>query len=42
MGVDIIIDDTRVVKAFPLLQFTDRRFRPVHDLTLVVEFGGMT
>jgi len=36
----IIIGDTGVGKSCLLLQFTDKRFRPVHDLTIGVEFGA--
>lgn len=36
----IIIGDTGVGKSCILLQFTDRRFQPVHDLTIGVEFGA--
>ena len=36
---DIIIGDTGVGKSCLLLQFTDKRFQPVHDLTIGVEFG---
>ncbi|KAI3881865.1 hypothetical protein MKX03_036426 [Papaver bracteatum] len=35
----IIIGDTGVGKSCFLLQFTDKRFQPVHDLTIGVEFG---
>lgn len=35
----IIIGDTGVGKSCLLLQFTDMRFRPVHDITIGVEFG---
>eukprot|EP01080_Neovahlkampfia_damariscottae_P008960 gene8960-909_t len=35
----IIIGDTGVGKSCLLLQFTDKRFQPVHDLTIGVEFG---
>jgi len=31
---------TGVGKSCLLLQFTDRRFQPVHDLTIGVEFGA--
>ncbi|OEL35109.1 hypothetical protein BAE44_0003873 [Dichanthelium oligosanthes] len=30
----------RVGKSCLLLQFTDKRFQPVHDLTIGVEFGA--
>jgi Ras-related protein Rab-2A len=36
----IIIGDTNVGKSCLLLQFTDKRFRPDHDLTIGVEFGA--
>ncbi|KAH8739595.1 Rab2 GTPase [Cryptosporidium ryanae] len=36
----IIIGDTAVGKSCLLLQFTDRRFRVDHDLTIGVEFGA--
>ncbi|VFV20898.1 ras-related protein rab-2b isoform 1 [Lynx pardinus] len=38
----IIIGDTGVGKSCLLLQFTDKRFQPVHDLTILkgVEFGA--
>lgn len=36
----IIIGDTGVGKSCMLLQFTDKRFQPVHDLTIGVEFGA--
>ena len=32
--------DTGVGKSCLLLQFSDRRFQPVHDLTIGVEFGA--
>lgn len=32
--------DTGVGKSCLLLQFTDRRFQPIHDLTIGVEFGA--
>ena len=35
----IIIGDTGVGKSCLLLQFTDKRFQPLHDLTIGVEFG---
>ncbi len=38
----IVIGDTGVGKSCLLLQFTDKRFRPVHDLTIGVEFGTHT
>jgi Ras-related protein Rab-2A len=38
----IIIGDSAVGKSCLLLQFTDRRFQPVHDLTIGVEFGART
>merc|ERR1712012_692706 len=36
----IIIGDTGVGKSCLLLRFTDKRFQPVHDLTIGVEFGA--
>jgi Ras-related protein Rab-2A len=36
----IIVGDTGVGKSCALLQFTDERFQPVHDLTIGVEFGA--
>nr|CAH8873550.1 unnamed protein product [Trichobilharzia regenti] len=36
----IIIGDTAVGKSCLLLQFTDKRFQPVYDLTIGVEFGA--
>jgi len=36
----IIIGDTGVGKSCLLLQFTDKRFQPVHDMTIGVEFGA--
>ena len=36
----IIIGDSGVGKSCLLLQFTDKRFQPIHDLTIGVEFGG--
>jgi Ras-related protein Rab-2A len=36
----IVIGDTAVGKSCLLLQFTDKRFRPDHDLTIGVEFGA--
>uniref|UniRef100_A0A8C0HB92 Uncharacterized protein n=1 Tax=Chelonoidis abingdonii TaxID=106734 RepID=A0A8C0HB92_CHEAB len=36
----IIIGDTGVRKSCLLLQFTDKRFQPIHDLTIAVEFGA--
>ncbi|XP_058202421.1 ras-related protein RABB1c-like isoform X1 [Rhododendron vialii] len=36
----IIIGDTGVGKSCLLLQFTDKRFQPVHDLTIGVELGA--
>uniref|UniRef100_A0A8C9B3G1 Ras-related protein Rab-2A n=1 Tax=Phocoena sinus TaxID=42100 RepID=A0A8C9B3G1_PHOSS len=36
----IIISDTGVGKSCLLLQFTDKRFQPVYDLTIGVEFGA--
>ena len=36
----IIVGDEGVGKTCLLLQFTDKRFQPVHDLTIGVEFGA--
>jgi Ras-related protein Rab-2A len=36
----IIIGDTSVGKSCLLLQFTDKRFRAQHDLTIGVDFGS--
>lgn len=38
----IIIGDTAVGKSCILLQFTDKRFQPTHELTIGVEFGSRT
>lgn len=38
----IIVGDTGVGKSCLLLQFTDKRFQPIHDLTIGVEFGSRT
>lgn len=38
----IVIGDSGVGKSCALLQFTDRRFQPDHDLTIGVEFGAKT
>eukprot|EP00179_Madagascaria_erythrocladioides_P013096 CAMPEP_0198370788 /NCGR_PEP_ID=MMETSP1450-20131203/156895_1 /TAXON_ID=753684 ORGANISM="Madagascaria erythrocladiodes, Strain CCMP3234" /NCGR_SAMPLE_ID=MMETSP1450 /ASSEMBLY_ACC=CAM_ASM_001115 /LENGTH=243 /DNA_ID=CAMNT_0044078333 /DNA_START=94 /DNA_END=825 /DNA_ORIENTATION=+ len=38
----IIVGDSAVGKSCILLQFTDTRFQPVHDLTIGVEFGSRT
>ncbi len=35
-----VVGDTGVGKSCLLLQFTDKRFQPVHDLTIGVEFGA--
>nr|XP_027227985.1 ras-related protein Rab-2A-like [Penaeus vannamei] len=35
-----ILFSTGVGKSCLLLQFTDKRFQPVHDLTIGVEFGA--
>jgi len=35
----IIVGDAGVGKSCLLLQFTDKRFRPEHDMTIGVEFG---
>ncbi|XP_026686878.1 ras-related protein Rab-2A-like [Diaphorina citri] len=36
----IIIGDTGVGKSCLLLQFTDKRFQPVHDLTIGKSLGS--
>ncbi|CAA7027346.1 unnamed protein product [Microthlaspi erraticum] len=36
----IVIGDTGVGKSCLLLQFTDKRFQPVHNLTIGAEFGA--
>ena len=36
----IIIGDTSVGKSCLLMQFTDKRFRAEHDLTIGVDFGS--
>lgn len=36
----VIIGDSGCGKSALLLQFTDKRFQPVHDLTIGVEFGS--
>ena len=38
----IIVGDSSVGKSCLLLQFTDRRFKAAHDLTIGVEFGART
>lgn len=38
----IIVGDSSVGKSCLLLQFTDRRFKEAHDLTIGVEFGSRT
>ncbi|KAH3764934.1 RAB GTPase protein B1C [Pelomyxa schiedti] len=38
----IVVGDTAVGKSCLLLQFADRRFQPVHELTIGVEFGSRT
>jgi Ras-related protein Rab-2A len=38
----IIVGDTAVGKSCLLMQFTDKRFQPQHDLTIGVEFGSRT
>jgi Ras-related protein Rab-2A len=42
INIDIIISAiyVGVGKSCMLLQFTDKRFQPVHDLTIGVEFGA--
>jgi len=36
----IIVGDSGVGKSCLLLQFTDKRFHPIHELTIGVEFGS--
>ena len=36
----VVIGDTGVGKSCLLLQFVDRRFSAVHDLTIGVDFGS--
>jgi Ras-related protein Rab-2A len=36
----IIVGDSSVGKSCLLLQFTDKRFKLAHDLTIGVEFGS--
>jgi len=38
----IIVGDTATGKSCLLLQFTDKRFQPLQDLTIGVEFGSRT
>ena len=38
----IIVGDSSVGKSCLLLQFTDKRFKSTHDLTIGVEFGSRT
>eukprot|EP01125_Pyxidicula_operculata_P000121 TRINITY_DN1017_c0_g1_i1.p1 TRINITY_DN1017_c0_g1~~TRINITY_DN1017_c0_g1_i1.p1 ORF type:complete len:206 (-),score=30.48 TRINITY_DN1017_c0_g1_i1:89-706(-) len=38
----IIVGDTAVGKSCLLLQFTDKKWQPQHDLTIGVEFGSRT
>ena len=38
----IIVGDSSVGKSCILLQFTDKRFKSTHDLTIGVEFGSRT
>lgn len=38
----IIVGDSAVGKSCLLLQFTDKRFKSTHDLTIGVEFGSRT
>jgi Ras family len=38
--IAIALCDTGVGKSCLLLQFTDKRFQPLHDLTIGVEFGA--
>ena len=36
----VVLGSGGVGKSCLLLQFTDKRFQPVHDLTIGVEFGA--
>ncbi|KAJ5066241.1 ras-related protein rab-2-a [Anaeramoeba ignava] len=38
----VVVGDTGVGKSCILLQYTDHRFQPVHELTIGVEFGART
>ena len=38
--MQMFVDILGVGKSCLLLQFTDKRFQPVHDLTIGVEFGA--
>lgn len=38
----VIVGEVAVGKSCLLLQFQDKRFQPVHDLTIGVEFGTKT
>jgi Ras-related protein Rab-2A len=38
----LLFDEIGVGKSCLLLQFTDKRFRQQHDLTIGVEFGART
>jgi len=38
----IIVGDSSVGKSCLLLQFTDKRYKAAHDLTIGVEFGART
>jgi GTPase SAR1 family protein len=40
VGCSIVLCSAGVGKSCLLLQFTDKRFQPVHDLTIGVEFGA--
>lgn len=40
MYVEVELSLAGVGKSCLLLQFTDKRFQPVHDLTIGVEFGA--
>ena len=40
MYLDELFNFIGVGKSCLLLQFTDKRFQPVHDLTIGVEFGA--
>ena len=38
--IGVVVFFAGVGKSCLLLQFTDKRFQPVHDLTIGVEFGA--
>jgi Ras family len=41
-SLDVVPSSAAVGKSCLLLQFTDKRFQPIHDLTIGVEFGTRT